>query len=622
MKKSLLLAGLVMIPIILIRIFSFYPIRQVYAQTYAPPIAITLTMYALTAAGGRTNTLCDNNTHASDYGCTAIPDNANYTYPYQANPVQVSIESDYLLDVVPQELGTYYEPLAIRAQAIAARSYAYYKIHTNQDINNSAGNNQTFLPYKFESYSLGANPNNASAVCASTNLNGAQQTICNAVAERFYLSSADADAPAFTEFFSDAFGRTADGGTAHLRGILDPISTACDANDAGHLHGMSGEGASRWARGHQCSYGNATPVTGNPPGGPWSVRWTDYRQILVHYYTGVHLRDANRTILTPDYRWNLLQYDPPAVLVLDDWNPATIVVQNTGTAAISENQFGLVGAWCNATDSNCPTRAQLLQSASYGLPSIEAGDVFTVTKMYGPPDGGNYRLVWDICTMLSEGIPEDERWCFAFPTQGEPWVLQQVGAVPVILPTATPPPTATFTPLPPTATPTARRTATPTRTAGTPAATATPAPGWAAVEEVVLEGLPAKQVLTYSRLLSNLRDRIMLREARGQVYVDLTYQHAPELLQMMQVNPKLRARVKRLALRIQPELEEWLDYPMDARRQVNAQWLRQAQRTLRAVSRSASPELQAEIGWWEARLPGWEQKTLPQIWEALLAEQR
>ncbi|MBI4674961.1 MAG: hypothetical protein HY741_25245 [Chloroflexi bacterium] len=142
------------------------------------------------------------------------------------------------------------------------------------------------------------------------------------------------------------------------------------------------------------------------------------------------------------------------------------------------------------------------------------------------------------------------------------------------------------------------------------------------MDEVVLEGLPAQKVLSYSRLLSNLRDRILLTDARGQVYVDVTYHHAPELMQIMQANPKLRARVKRLALRMQPALEEWLEHPTDARRQVNAQWVRQWQRTLRAVSRQASPALQAEMAWWEARLPGWAEKTLPQIWASLLAEQR
>jgi peptidoglycan hydrolase-like amidase len=96
------------------------------------------------------------------YGCTAYPgEGTQYPYPYPTNPATVSIEDDYLLDVVPREMGTYYHPLALRAQAVAARTYAYCAIRANEgtedfwgncrkEINNS-NEFQVFVPWYFES---------------------------------------------------------------------------------------------------------------------------------------------------------------------------------------------------------------------------------------------------------------------------------------------------------------------------------------------------------------------------------------------------------------------------------------------------------------------------------------
>jgi hypothetical protein len=120
--------------------------------------------------------------------------------------------------------------------------------------------------------------------------------------------------------------------------VDDPISAACDADDFGHGHGMSQEGASRWARGHQCSYANAPTLPGNPAGSPWSVRWDHAEQILFHYYPGASLRDADDPNFwpLPYYRWNPLSINwetpnnqPPAMEHGGSYS-ATVQVQNTG----------------------------------------------------------------------------------------------------------------------------------------------------------------------------------------------------------------------------------------------------------------------------------------------------
>ncbi|MDQ7029180.1 MAG: SpoIID/LytB domain-containing protein [Ardenticatenia bacterium] len=298
-------------------------------------------MYWLTPGGARREpyTLCTSDHTA--WGCTAFCDESGYpcdwsqtiAYPYATNPATVPIETDYLLDVLPQEMGTYYHPIALQAQAIAARTYAYWHINQGSTINNSTSF-QTFIPYKFESLTPATFPDNPDDPCASSNLNANQRIICNAVAPRHYISY-NGDLPAFTEFTGDVFDHTIshpqqDTLYPYLLGVDNPISTACDANDYGHRRGMSQEGASRWARGNQCSYAGTGDM-------PWSVRWERAEQILLHYYTGVHIRDADHgnARLTPSYRWNPLSIDwgtpdnrPPIMYHGQVYN-ITVQVQNT-----------------------------------------------------------------------------------------------------------------------------------------------------------------------------------------------------------------------------------------------------------------------------------------------------
>jgi hypothetical protein len=304
---------------------------------------MTVHMYRLYSNGARyqPEELCSSGN--TKYGCTAFCDNYSFptcegsqiiAYPYDANPTTVPIETDYLLDVVPQELPPYYYPTALQAQAIAARTYAYWHIEEGYTINNSTSY-QVFIPYKFESLYPATFPDNPSDPCASSNLNTNQHIVCSAVAPRHYISY-DGDLPAFTEYTGDVYDHTISHpqqGTLYpyLLGVDNPISTACDANNYGHYRGMSQEGASRWARGNQCSYAAQGDM-------PWSVRWGHAEQILVHYYTGIHIRDANAQILTPANRWNPLQinwgasgYQPP-IMFHGSAYPISIQVQNTGVS--------------------------------------------------------------------------------------------------------------------------------------------------------------------------------------------------------------------------------------------------------------------------------------------------
>jgi hypothetical protein len=263
-------------------------------QAFTPPQEITLTMMRLNEPSGTsTGVLCTPGD--TSFGCRS----GGAPYPYATNPITIPIETDYLLDVVPSELGMYYHPLAIEAQVIAARSYAYWNINNGSRINNSVSF-QAFLPGKFEG--LGTLPDIASSPCASGNLSSAQRTLCRAMGPPRYLSLSTNTLPMFTEFSADIENRTRTGSRPGLNAVDDPISSGCDANFFGHGRGMSQEGASRWGRGDRCSYTSRGSD-------PWSVRWTRTEQILVHYYTNAQLRDVSANPLLSGLRWNPLRID-------------------------------------------------------------------------------------------------------------------------------------------------------------------------------------------------------------------------------------------------------------------------------------------------------------------------
>jgi hypothetical protein len=251
---------------------------------YVMPTEITVRMFKLTASGASTGQPCLPGDTA--FGCGP---GGNAPYPYLTSTITVSLQNDYLLDVVPQEMGLFYHPNALQAQAVAARTYALNNILNKRAINNSISF-QAFIPGKFES--LGPPPDNIDAACASTNLSRNQRQVCDAVLPVEYLTVIE-DLPMFAEFSADWTLRTKTGSRAGLVAVDDPISSACDANDFGHGRGMSQEGASRWARGDSCSYAGRNSA-------PWSVRWPRYEQILYHTTRrrGCAMRAVRRCIRT------------------------------------------------------------------------------------------------------------------------------------------------------------------------------------------------------------------------------------------------------------------------------------------------------------------------------------
>ena len=420
-----------------------YP-ETIQAQ-YAPPTNVTLTMYqldeSLGGAKGNPPVTCtkDIKNIAESFGCTADKGNPTRAYPFNSSTITISIDGidgidntqyavPYLWDVVAREYGLNSsqgsKPAAgIQAQAIAARTYIYDRIQSGFPADNSASGYQAYLPYAYEAE-------------GGDRLH--QATMIAAMKDRYFMTPS-ADAPSTTHdesinpiaafFGADNLVTTTHGTpegftlaatTNYLTSVDDPINAAygCwlgDSNSDGvanhpdefpnsnaHIAcgtpfgGMSSKGASRWSFGHTSSRG---PVPSSHPNYPhddsslgdfWSVSWQESFQILTHYYTGIHIRDANdnNTILTPAYRWNPLSIEwlgtGPSFVCEGDSTKIRVLIQNTGT-----EPWDLNGAFRFDYDlENVPGPSQSTVQAAFDDPVIEPGKTFTATLTIDASDIG------------------------------------------------------------------------------------------------------------------------------------------------------------------------------------------------------------------------------------------
>lgn len=348
-----------------------------HTSLYAAPPAthVRVEMLRLTNTGAiqlpRTN--CTPND--DNNGCTVNA--ALGLYPFGSNTTPtVEIDGNsttpynrYLLDVIPKEMSPdLFQNAAIYAQAIAARTYAYFFAQGNVTINNS-NEKQVFVPWTYE------------------NLSAANKSvISNAVASRNYLSTATSSDAIFSEFFADIPLSTVQGDYGYLKAVPDPISSHPDVVMDGHGRGLSQKGAGRWARGassYQCYPGAACTPPPSQPHFKWSVLWSNSNQILTHYFTGIHVRDANRNIQTAQNRWVPLGLrwntgdgvNAPMILCSGQSVSVVIELQNTGTTTWQSNTASVIFRGNNAQE----TQAAITQLLSPGETATVALDFFAPT---------------------------------------------------------------------------------------------------------------------------------------------------------------------------------------------------------------------------------------------------
>ena len=396
-------------------------------KEFTPPTRITVRVYRLFSSGTSTGTLCLYND--TNYGCTTFVGDANHPYPYgDNNPVTIPIETDYLLDVVPSEVSVEaFHPTAVQAQAIAARSYAYWHLNHGYVVDNSS-QFQVFVPYAFEALPSADSPNfpnNLSSPCASTNLNRDQRVVCDAVSHQYYISYGtypNDDSPAFTEYFLDIRNRTISSTLPYLVDVPDPISCHPEIRNRGHGHGMSQNGAGRWARGN-------LSFNINKNLGSWSVRYRHPAQILAHYYTGIHIRNAHNANarLTPEYRWNPLKVEwqtpdgtPPTFCGTASYT-IRIWIQNTGTTPWSFKDVALRYRWF-LPDNTVVDPGIGATIPTTLAPGKDITVTLTVNTLPSPPLTGHYILSFDMYT-------QDHGGYFSEREPGRPWYRYDVPVV-------------------------------------------------------------------------------------------------------------------------------------------------------------------------------------------------
>lgn len=385
------------------------------------------------------------------YGCTAFIGNWSYRYPYgYTNPVSVPVETDYLLDVVSQEMGTTTSHSEARhAQAVVARSFAYhhehFDSHTGTPTMNNSTEAQVFIPYRWERWDTDYHfSGNSGDPCYWwwTDFLPQQKLICTAVnASKDYVTGINhvydlpdtplfgSNAPAFTKFFQDTFNHTPTATITepsivpgsnpprhtypYLVGVVDSVSSDPDVPTLGHQHGMSQNGASRWGHGNMGFQGNLDR---------WSVKW-NRDQILVHYYTRINLREQSGSRVTPDYRWNPLEINwgtsdrqPPRMFHGTSY-PITIRVQNTGlydwTCSPNGYQnFSLQYKWTKDSNTTIGSNSVSVCDLQTGDPSSLYNLIVGSIPNWG---SGTYGLHFDID--VDAANPDDD---FGFSYKGWP----------------------------------------------------------------------------------------------------------------------------------------------------------------------------------------------------------
>ena len=420
---------LVFVSLTLMRLLLFpAKLPSVIAVPQSLETHVDIEMFVLNSDGSRTDDYCSSGN--TNYGCTAFEDNPTYAYPYSTSKPSVPIETDYLLDVVAQEMSPnpYGEPVALHAQAIASRSLVNYYINNPpedgipvHDPFNNSNDYQVFLPYRYEQLATSE-----------------QQMVSNAVASGNYIAYA-IDNPdnlaAKALFAADIDEHTDEADKPYLVGIPDSISTACDADDeAINQYGMSQQGANRWARGHECSYAGATIINGNPAGEAWSVQWEFTEYILTHYYTNIHIRNQYGNRLTPEYRWAPLQIDwhtadnSMPIMESGTGYSVTFQVQNTGVITwVGTGQIALIyHGWDVAGKRQLlqqPETYVLLEITDPVPPGGTAEDSITLYPPNPPEPGTAYQLRFEMGLWQS---PPDDWIGFSEAEAGYTWPTYDV----------------------------------------------------------------------------------------------------------------------------------------------------------------------------------------------------
>ena len=307
--------------------------------------------------------------------------NANINIPFDSGYDNTDVDGpgpdtatgyiNYLAGVMITEAGnsnhpeegqlTIFDNELLKALAISARTVAFVNcggvsVAGHSGIDDS--NKQNYDPIKAASYA------------------DSQRYLDTATATQgFYMTY---NGTVFDAQYRDISKSPTNGTTAPHQSVYDPAGIY-------HTNSLAQTGlpkinANHWAEGQ--NHGDILP------------QW-NYLQILAHYYTDIHIVDANSIPLTPTYRWNPLtvnwgggSFTPPPMIPNSTYN-VVIALQNSGTAAWN-NQFELSYQWVGPGGiTNGAT------SVAVGL-ILEGGFTTTTLPVKAPSAPGSYTLQIDV----------------------------------------------------------------------------------------------------------------------------------------------------------------------------------------------------------------------------------
>jgi len=305
-------------------------------QTFSPPESVSITLYRLDSEGAQIppGILCEPGDNF--FGCTADPVFGGY--PYATNPITVTLDTDYLLDVVSQEMKPTFgfSTTALKAQAVAARSFVFFFDEFGLNITNDTESNQAFLPYAFEAL---RSPTLKTQVEQAVNIERYISYNYTVSGETLPIRAEySSDIRLMTEDCDDAQGNP----IPYHRAVDEPISSHPSVITFGNPCGMSQKGASRWAYGNLGFSNNLAD---------WSTSFGRFEQILAHYYTGMHLRttDSATAIRTSEYRWNPLEFSwSPTHTFQSGFLRLTPNTNYSGVMTVQNTSADVDGWECNA----------------------------------------------------------------------------------------------------------------------------------------------------------------------------------------------------------------------------------------------------------------------------------
>lgn len=340
---------------------------------------------------------------------------ATLSIPFDTGQVTINnnVYVNYLLGVLISEVGPTidFNPVddeVLKAMAIAARTVAFkncgaFEFNGHRGIDDV--DKQVYDPRNRETWLN-------SPTLGQAELDRYQQAIDDTTGMYLTYSDSvfDAQYRDKTDIWTDDYDENGDQIYAPHQGIYDP---------AGEFHstpsvikpGLMQVNSNHWATGD--NHGETLP------------HW-NYRQILAHYYTKVHLQDTNSNRLTPEYRWNPLEVAwsgtgviTPPVLSPGQTYSINLSLQNSGTQRWNNGEDSTMElAYYWESQSNLPliTGTQTAQLGS------DAGDEDSTMLPIGVPSGFQ---AGQVVTLTIDVRPEgaDPIWYFHNYEQneGRPW---------------------------------------------------------------------------------------------------------------------------------------------------------------------------------------------------------